>query len=213
MSRITASRKLEPPMSLIERLHEGYVFGRRVRILAEHLAALLPRDARVLDVGCGDGALATLIMRQKPDVSIKGIDVLIRDRTHIPVEKFDGQTIPYADASFDIVMFVDVLHHMIDPMVLLREAVRVARHGILLKDHTADGFLAFSTLRCMDKVGNSRHGVMLPFNYWTRTQWDDAFASLGLKVVAWKKSLGLYPWPASWLFGRSLHFVALVERG
>ncbi len=110
-------------------------------------------------------------------------------------------------------MFVDVLHHMEDPLILLREAVRVARDGIALKDHTADGLFAFRTLRYMDKVGNARHGVVLPFNYWTRRQWDDAFRALGLKVVVWKKSLGLYPWPASWLFGRSLHFVAMVEAG
>ena len=168
--------------------------------------------ARVLDVGCGDGALDKLIMARRPDVTIRGIDVLLRDQTHIPVEKFDGSVIPHGDASFDIVMFVDVLHHMHDPLVLLREAVRVARQGIVLKDHTADGLFAFRTLRYMDKVGNARHGVVLPFNYWTRRQWDDAFAALGLKVVVWKKNLGLYPWPASWLFGRSLHFVALVER-
>lgn len=198
-------------MSLIERIHAGYVFGRRVRKLAEHLAALLPPDAQVLDVGCGDGSLAALIMQQRPDVHIKGIDVLIRPTTHIPVEAFDGRTMPADAGSFDIVMFVDVLHHMDDPLVLLREAVRVARKGIVLKDHTANGLFAFSTLRFMDKVGNARHGVVLPYNYWTRERWLEAFAALGLTVTTWKKNLGLYPWPASWIFGRSLHFVALLE--
>jgi ubiquinone/menaquinone biosynthesis C-methylase UbiE len=203
---------LEQAMTLIESIHEGYVFGRRVRSLAENLAALLPPNATVLDVGCGDGALAQRIMGQRPDVEIKGIDVLIRGRTHIPVEKFDGQKIPFADGSFDVVLFVDVLHHMTDPLVLLREAVRVARQGILLKDHTANGILAYPTLRFMDRVGNARHGVVLPFNYWTRQQWMDAFYSLGLSVGAWKKHLSLYPWPANWIFGRSLHFVAWLEK-
>jgi SAM-dependent methyltransferase len=198
-------------MSVLERIHEGYVFGRRVRTLADHLAGLLPPGAAVLDVGCGDGLLDLRILQQRPDVTLRGIDVLVRGQTHIPVEPFDGQSIPYADGSFDVVMFVDVLHHTDDPLVLLREAVRVARKAVVLKDHTANGFLASPTLRFMDRVGNARHGVVLPFNYWPRQRWLDAFRALGLTVAAWKTDLGLYPWPASWVFGRSLHFVARLE--
>jgi SAM-dependent methyltransferase len=199
-------------MSLIERIHNGYVFGRRVRKLAAHLAEVVPTDAQVLDVGCGDGAIARLLQEQRPDVQVRGIDVLIRGQTHIPVEPFDGQTIPYAHGSFDVVLFVDVLHHTTDPMVLLREAARVARQAVVLKDHTANGMLAGPTLRFMDHVGNARHGVALPYNYWPRQRWLDAFRQLGLTVAVWKKDLGLYPWPASWAFGRSLHFVARLER-
>src|SRR3954451_10064113 len=137
-------------MSLIEQVHETYVFGRRVRKLAEHLAAVLPANARVLDVGCGDGSLDRLIMERRPDVTIEGIDVLVRPHTHIPVTRFDGQVIPHDDGSFDAVMFVDVLHHTDDPLVLLREAARVAIQALVLKDHTADGLLAHSTLAFMD---------------------------------------------------------------
>jgi SAM-dependent methyltransferase len=198
-------------MSLIERLHDGYVFGRRVRKLAGHLAEVVPADAQVLDVGCGDGAIARLLQELRPDVRVRGIDVLVRPQTHIPVEPFDGQAIPYPDGSFDVVLFVDVLHHTDDPMVLLREAVRVARQAVVLKDHTANGVLAGPTLRFMDNVGNARHGVALPYNYWPRQRWLDAFQQLGLTVAAWRKNLGLYPWPANWAFGRSLHFVARLE--
>src|SRR5262245_42109425 len=112
-------------MSVIERIHERYVFGRRVRQLAKRLAPLLPPNARVLDVGCGDGALARLVTKMRPDVDITGIDVLVRDHTQIPIDAFDGETVPFDDGSFDIVMLVDVLHHLANPMVLLREAVRV----------------------------------------------------------------------------------------
>ena len=44
-------------------------------------------------------------------------------------------------------MFTDVLHHTSEPKVLLREAMRVARETILVKDHTCDGLFAGATLR------------------------------------------------------------------
>ena len=40
-----------------------------------------------------------------------GIDTLVRDDSHIPVESFDGVKIPRHDNSTDYVLFSDVLHH------------------------------------------------------------------------------------------------------
>ena len=113
-------------MGLIDGLHGGYVHDRRTRRLNEMLSALIPRGASVLDVGCGDGLLARRIQDARPDLTVQGIDVLVRDQTHVPVRHFDGRTIPDAIGRPDVVMFVDVLHHTDDPAVLLGEAARVA---------------------------------------------------------------------------------------
>lgn len=198
-------------MGLIDSIHGGYVFKRRVQVLSRHLSELLPKDAKVLDVGCGDGLIAKLIMERRPDLTIEGIDVLVRPQTHVPVKAFDGTVIPHADKSFDAVMFVDVLHHTDDPLVLLREAVRVARQAVVLKDHCMDGFLAGPTLRFMDWVGNARHGVVLPYNYWPESRWEQAFRELTLTPEDYRPRPGLYPFPASLLFERSLHFLARLR--
>src|SRR5262249_9482063 len=195
-------------MSLIDQIHGRLHVSRRVRVLSERLAPLIPARARVLDVGSGDGLLASLIMQARPDVELHGLDVLARATTHIPVTLYDGQAIPCGDDSFDVVLFVDTLHHTPDPMSSLREAARVAREAILIKDHLREGILAGHTLRLMDWVGNARFGVALPHTYWSRQQWLEAFARLGLTRSAWETRLGLYPWPGSWLFERSLHFIA-----
>lgn len=195
-------------MSITELVHKSYAYQRRTRVLSHHLAEIAPKNSRILDVGCGDGLITQLISQQRPDITLKGIDTLLRPRAHIPVDPFDGKTIPYDSQSFDGVMFVDVLHHTEDPMSLLREAARVARQVILIKDHTLDGFFAAQTLRFMDKIGNARHGVHLPYNYWSEQRWLEAFDTLGLQIGGWTNKLGLYPWPASWLFDRSLHFIA-----
>lgn len=197
-------------MSLFNRFHDGYVHSRRVRVLSKHLSNIIARDACVLDVGCGDGLLAHLITEKLPETELRGIDVLVRGRTYVPVDKFDGHVIPFDDASFDVVMFVDVLHHTQDPMSLLREAARVAK-SIVIKDHILAGFLADSRLRLMDWAGNAHHNVDLPYNYWPRQKWLEAFKSLELKVSIWTEQIGLYPRPISWVFERSLHFIARLD--
>lgn len=121
---------------------------------------------------------------------------MVREATHIPVQHFDGRTFPEDVGQADVVMFVNVLHHTDDPMVLLREAARVAGRAILIKDHTRDDLFAGPTLRVMDYVGNAHHGIVLPYNYWPRRSWHEAFRELGLTVRAWEDDLKLYPhWP------------------
>lgn len=196
-------------MTLVGRLHSSVVFGRRVRVLAELLAQHVPSGAKtLLDVGCGDGQIALAVGQKREGLQITGVDVLVRPKTWIPVTAFDGVALPMGDHSVDVVMFVDVLHHTNDPLVLLREAKRVARQAILIKDHCKDGFLAGPTLRFMDWVGNAHHGVVLPYNYWSEQRWRAAFAELGMTIDAWTQRVPLYPWPASWLFQRRLHYVA-----
>lgn len=188
------------------------VFARRIRVLAGHVAELLPRGASVLDVGAGDGLVARLVMRQRPDVTICGVDVLARKESHIPVELFDGTHLPHKDREFDSAIIIDVLHHASDQQALLLETRRVVKQAVVIKDHLADGFLAEPTLAFMDWVGNARYGVALPYSYWTTARWRSAFDALDLRVAEWRSQLGLYPWPASMVFERGLHFVARLER-
>ena len=156
--------------------------------------------------------LAGAIAGLRPDATIRGIEVLPRPVAAIEIEEFDGKSIPYPDGSFDVVMLVDVLHHTPDPASSLAEAVRVSRRSVLIKDHLSDGFLARPTLRFMDQVGNARYGVSLPYNYWPKSEWLAAFDKLSLRTATWNEKPRLYQWPASMVFGRSLHFISLLNR-
>lgn len=193
--------------SLLNAVHGTLVFGRRVRILADRLARCIPKNVRVLDVGTGDGSIVAEIAIQRPDVVFQGIDVLLRPLTHIPVSLFDGYRIPFEDNSFEVVSFIDVLHHTQDPSTLLREAARVARRYVLIKDHLREGAFAAKTLRIMDWVGNFGHNVVLPYNYLSEAEWRRLFADARLVIEHWDDKLNLYPTPFSILFDRRLHVI------
>lgn len=199
-------------MTAVGQLHAKLVFNRRTRVLSEALLRALPGDcATVLDVGCGDGTISRMVMNARPSLTVTGVDVLVRGTTHIPVTEFDGTHLPFPDQSFDAVMFVDVLHHTNDPAILLREARRVARKAVVLKDHSRDSLVAGPILRFMDWVGNAHHGVVLPYNYWSTTQWRAAFRTIGLDTDTWQTTLGLYPFPANLAFEHNLHFVTRLR--
>ena len=80
-----------------------------MRVLSEALAGLVPNGASLLNVGCGDGQIAAAIAERREDVSVRGVDVLVRPKTWFPVEPFDGRHLPYEDKTFDVVTFIERL--------------------------------------------------------------------------------------------------------
>jgi 2-polyprenyl-3-methyl-5-hydroxy-6-metoxy-1,4-benzoquinol methylase len=104
------------------------------------------RNRTVLDVGAGSGE-ACLYLHNQHGVRCRALDVRLPNsrywKSHapagaasaafLPIELFDGETLPARNASCDIVMFNSVLHHAAEKAVsLLSEAARVARRHILI---------------------------------------------------------------------------------
>jgi SAM-dependent methyltransferase len=187
------------------------VHERRTDVLSRHLADLLPPDASALDVGAGDGLLASKLLARRPDLQLSAVEVLARPHAHVPVELFDGRHLDLPDGSVDAVLLVDVLHHATDPLELLQEARRVAREAILVKDATTRGLFARATLSLMERLANTPHGISIPETFWSEKQWEDAFSRLELHVDVRRTRLGLYPWPACLVFERSFQFLVRLR--
>jgi SAM-dependent methyltransferase len=102
---------------------------------ADHVQELAPRAGRVVEVGCGDGALLAELSRRGYGESLTGFDIseaaidLARTRSIPRVERldtFDGSRLAAADGAFDLGLLSHVLEHVPDPAPLLRETARVA---------------------------------------------------------------------------------------
>jgi SAM-dependent methyltransferase len=191
--------------------HNTFIFPRRVRTLATCIADALPPNATVLDIGAGNGLIAKTVMSIRPDVSIRGVDVHKREVEYIPVTIYDGNTLPFEDKQFDAALFVDVLHHTPNITEVLREAARVAKHMILIKDHLCESTLDRRVLAAMDDVGNTRFGVRIPENYLSKAQWHECFDTIKVRVASWNERLRLYPLPLDLVFGRRLHFFGVLS--
>ena len=104
------------------------------QVLADHYAARL-RPRRVMDLGCGAGDSVDLFRALDPGVEWVGVDVEesaeVSGRTRADAEfvTFDGEHLPFEDASFDLVYCKQVLEHVERPHELVREVARVLQPG------------------------------------------------------------------------------------
>src|SRR3954471_2650285 len=109
------------------------------RAKAEHVEELTRiaglRSDRVLEVGCGDGALLAELSSRGFGGALAGADIsetaieLAQGRAVPRVARlgvFDGAHIPASDGDFDLGVLSHVLEHVPDPAALLRETARVA---------------------------------------------------------------------------------------
>ena len=103
----------------------------------QSIARLVPEGSRVLDLGCGDGALLDLLTRQKGctgyGIEIDDDNVLACVQRGINVLQLNlHQGLKaFQDQSFDVVLQIDTLQHLRNAETMLRETARVGRVGIV----------------------------------------------------------------------------------
>jgi len=172
----------------IESLRNSFnerVCSNRDTAILNGLERLLNGEKTLLDVGCGNGRFTAKISK-KFNLDIQGIDIYCPKTTHSPVLVFDGKTIPFADNSFDSVFFIDVLHHTKDIEQILKEAFRVSKKSVIIKDHYCENHFERSILKLFDFIGNLRPEVPIPYNFKSSNEWDQILKDYSVKRIAWR---------------------------
>lgn len=103
------------------------------------LDTVRPGHGRLLDAGCGTGGFLARLRRERPDQPAAGLeyhpDAAARAaaKSGVPVLAGTVNAMPFADASFSVVVSLDVLSHAaVDPGLALAEMRRVLRPGGVL---------------------------------------------------------------------------------
>jgi methionine biosynthesis protein MetW len=103
----------------------------------ESIARLVPPGSRVLDLGCGDGALLAHLQATRGctgyGVEIDDGNLLkcVQRGVNVVQLNLDEGLAIFGDASFDVVLQIDTLPHLRNAEVMLRETARVGRMGVL----------------------------------------------------------------------------------
>lgn len=101
------------------------------------------RPRRVLDLGCGSGDSVDLFRRHDASIDWVGVDIedsqeaRARRRTDAHFVTYDGVRVPFPDGTFDLVYSSQVLEHVPDPQLHLREIARLLRPGGILIGSTS----------------------------------------------------------------------------
>jgi ubiquinone/menaquinone biosynthesis C-methylase UbiE len=173
----------------------GYATPEQERLVAqaEHWRHDLIRDGtrlepgtRLLEIGCGVGAVLAVLGQEFPGIELSGIDIEEKQievaRAHLAAAGIeaalatgDAVALPYDDDSFDHVWMMWFLEHLADPVAALREARRVLVPGGAITaievdystcradPSTPEIEALFATMiRGMDASGRSDAGTHLP---------------------------------------------------
>ena len=103
----------------------------------EIIASLVPEGSRVLDLGCGDGALLEHLIRERGcdghgiEVSGEGFDACVARGVPVLLADIDEGLSDLEDGAFDVVVLSQTLQATHRPAFVLHELMRVGRRGIV----------------------------------------------------------------------------------
>lgn len=176
-----------------------YDTGRRVEIVFDELLGDVDlRGRTLLDVGCGFGAFSGQAVARGARVTSLDIGLQLLGRTRQqcgsrPVNA-DACRLPFADASFDVVISSECIEHTLDPAAALREISRVARPGGLIVVTTPNHLWHFAVTIAEALRLRPYHG----YENWLR--WDEVRDTLGRSGASIDQLRGFHLVPPIWRF-------------
>lgn len=167
-------RKFSPTRTLVLQLGKN-----RDHYFSSKILHHLKKGTSVLDIGAGMCDIDLTL--QKSGIDVTPLD--IKNLSFIPQIRpiiYDGQTVPFADKSFDVALVCTVLHHTPDPDTILKEAKRVAKKIIIVEDVYNSSFHKYVTYFFDSLLNFEFFGH--PHSNRNDTEWRQTFKDHGLKL-------------------------------
>lgn len=157
----------------------------KINFIVSELARMneKPASMDIIDVGCGNGFLSYYLEKEFGRLVCIDFSQAILDANPCRNKILaNGENLPFADKSFDIAFSSNILHHLADPLIVLKEMKRVAKKYVIVSDVNRRNLL----FNVYGRLKKEERGInRLPVDYIERY-----FAELGMEIVA-RKDLGL----------------------
>lgn len=163
----------------------------RASLVADQLQQLVQPNARIADIGCGDGKVAAEIIKRHNPSYYLGFDVLnyLAPGVNINFRQYDGRNIPLfagERASFDQVLLTNVLHHadldgwlIANAYMLLKPGGQVLVHETVPDPKAENDPVEVERVFLLDYVYNRLFhdaDIPVPGAYETANNWPGRFA-------------------------------------
>ncbi len=152
----------------------------KATVKLERLEKFYNRSETILDVGSGNCALSLLLKNN--NMKVTSLDIANKSAyKEITPVIFDGLKLPYGDNEFDVVQLITVLHHIKQPEIILKEAIRVGKKIIVMEDvyeSTLQKYLTFWA----DSINNWEF-IGHPHSNKTDEEWRQLFKKYNIELT------------------------------
>lgn len=100
----------------------GYIHDFHWRVICKYLLNYIPQNARVIDIGCGYGRISSMLLKERPDIELIGIDfsynycALCKKNTSMDVICGDLNSLPLRSNFFDAAIAITSLMYVEDSL-------------------------------------------------------------------------------------------------
>ncbi len=159
---------------------------RRAQRIADHICPYLTAGERILDIGAGTGTIGKEL-EAKARVRCVYLDraTLWLHPVPVPMVLCDAHHLAFADAVFDAICLVTVLHHCDDPARVLKEALRVTRSKVIVVEDCYSTIWGRIRTIIKDALLNLEI-IGHPRRFMRANEWERLFAVSGFRLVAKK---------------------------
>ncbi len=150
--------------------------------------AALPKDALVLDAGCGPGIISEALLQAGHRVVGADLSTEMLSRARARCARFgerarfvQGSVLALAETGFDAAISRFVVHHVLDPLAFVKAQAQRLRPGgaVIVSDHTSDPDPARALWhQKIERARDKTHTRSL-----TSAEFVDVFVRAGLRQV------------------------------
>jgi len=162
----------------------------------------IQNNDNIMDLGCGPGWITSFL--RKKGFTVTPVD--IEDLSIIDEIKpiiFNGEQLPFKDKEFDLTLLLTVLHHVKDPIDLIRETKRISKRIIIIEDIHSNGLQKLMVM-FLDSIMNLEFRGH-PHNNLSDRDWKNLFQQEELRLI------DFHHHRIAWIFKQSVYILIPID--